>query len=201
MHGGCLTRCPACALQVRKALLAKGWDLAWIDGVTGEIQKRKLQATVPQIEAVVGPLSVVVRRASGALGAWLLAEALVGCWSPQRWWGASGRWRGCLPLRRLRMTAGAVVRKAAGAPGIEPGSGPLWRVALSQIDYLQGLGIPLKSVENMASINKAILGQVRCMRQVDGVCFISTVRSWASEQKAILGQVRGLCGGVVFLGV
>lgn len=45
---------PAWALQVRKALLAKGWDLAWIDGVTGEIQKRKLQATVPQIEAVVG---------------------------------------------------------------------------------------------------------------------------------------------------
>ncbi|KAI7845626.1 hypothetical protein COHA_000912 [Chlorella ohadii] len=64
---------------VRKALLARGWDLAWIDGVTGEIQKRKLQATVPQIEAV--------------------------------------------------------------------------------IDFLQGLGIPLKSVENMASINKAILGQ------------------------------------------
>ncbi len=28
-----------------------------------------------------------------------------------------------------------------------------------QIDFLQGLGIPLKSVENMASINKAILGQ------------------------------------------
>ena len=38
---------------VRKALLARGWDLAWVDGVTGEILKHKLQATVPQIEAAV----------------------------------------------------------------------------------------------------------------------------------------------------
>jgi hypothetical protein len=38
---------------VRKALLARGWDLAWIDGVTGEMQKKRLKATVPQIEAAV----------------------------------------------------------------------------------------------------------------------------------------------------
>ncbi len=41
---------------VRKALLARGWDLAWIDGVTGEMIKRRLQASVPQIEAVVSYL-------------------------------------------------------------------------------------------------------------------------------------------------
>ncbi|KAL4437086.1 hypothetical protein ABPG75_004225 [Micractinium tetrahymenae] len=71
-----LQRSPA---AVRKALLARGWDLAWIDGVTGEILKCKLTAGVPEIEAV--------------------------------------------------------------------------------ISYLEGLGIPTKSVENMASINKQILGQ------------------------------------------
>jgi hypothetical protein len=36
-----------------QALLAHGWDLAWIDGVTGEIQRRRLQAAVPQVEAAV----------------------------------------------------------------------------------------------------------------------------------------------------
>lgn len=40
---------------VRKALLARGWDLAWIDGVTGEIMKRKLTASVSEIEAAVSP--------------------------------------------------------------------------------------------------------------------------------------------------
>lgn len=45
--------------------------------------------------------------------------------------------------------------------------------SVPQIDYLQGLGIPLKSVENMASINKAILAQVGCLQWLllDG-CYI-----------------------------
>lgn len=30
-----------------------GWDLAWIDGVTGEITKRTLMTSVAQCEAVV----------------------------------------------------------------------------------------------------------------------------------------------------
>ena len=38
---------------VRKALLARGWDLAWIDGVTGEMIKGRLSASVPQMEAAV----------------------------------------------------------------------------------------------------------------------------------------------------
>lgn len=47
----CLPWPPSAA--VRKALLARGWDLAWIDGVTGEILKRKLTASVSEIEAAV----------------------------------------------------------------------------------------------------------------------------------------------------
>lgn len=43
---------------VRKALLARGWDLAWIDGVTGEMIKGRLSASVPQIEAAVGARGV-----------------------------------------------------------------------------------------------------------------------------------------------
>ncbi|PSC75702.1 regulator of CO2-responsive genes isoform B [Micractinium conductrix] len=64
---------------VRKMLLGRGWDLNWVDGVTGEIMKRKLTGDVATIEAAVS--------------------------------------------------------------------------------YLESLGIPTKSVENMASINKQILGQ------------------------------------------
>jgi hypothetical protein len=51
--------CPSsfCMLQ---ALLARGWDLAWVDGVTAEVQKRRLQAPISQIEAVVRCLAAAV---------------------------------------------------------------------------------------------------------------------------------------------
>ena len=73
---------PAAHLQVRKALLARGWDLAWIDGVTGEIQKRKLQASVAQIEAVVGA-GGNMRLLPGGCTQWLASGAAAG-------WGSGG---------------------------------------------------------------------------------------------------------------
>ena len=47
------------AAAVRKFLLGKGWELAWIDGVTGELRRRKISASVEQMEQVVR------RRAGG----------------------------------------------------------------------------------------------------------------------------------------
>lgn len=105
---------------VRKALLARGWDLNWVDGVTGEVQKGRLRATVPQIEAAVR-VSMCGRRHAARRG---------GTCSPL--------WQSRWPVRALLYL---------------PINSVLCPV---QISYLESLGIPLKSVENMVSMNKLV---------------------------------------------
>lgn len=74
-----------CCMQVRKALLARGWDLAWIDGVTGEIMKRRLAANVPQIEAAVR-LSAHGCHCASSNGVWLGGGWWLGGWRMGACW-------------------------------------------------------------------------------------------------------------------
>jgi len=61
-----LTAKAATMAAVKKYLLSIGWDLAWIDGVTAEIMKRKLETNADQCKAVVeyltGELNIPNRR-------------------------------------------------------------------------------------------------------------------------------------------
>ena len=133
---------------VRKALLARGWDLAWIDGVTGEMIKGRLSASVPQIEAAVG---------AGGVRGWCRAMRLPCCARlcpspPPLGTPCSalfGRLAATHPLCTLchavpccAMLCHAVpccVMLCHAAPAVLP-----------QVAYLESLGIPLKAVENMA---------------------------------------------------
>lgn len=145
---------------MRKALLARGWDLAWIDGVTGEIMKRKLTASVSDIEAAVSP---------PPLDPFLPWAACPPSSRPKLAASHRGRlysWPSmqptCTPSRPGLLTSRGPARPppplhvmlsfALSCPLSECAS-VLHRSAM-QISYLEGLGIPTKSVENMASINK-----------------------------------------------
>jgi hypothetical protein len=44
---------PATLSEVRKLLDSRGWDRAWIDGVTERVSRRQLQPSVEQMTAVV----------------------------------------------------------------------------------------------------------------------------------------------------
>ena len=119
---------------VRKALLARGWDLAWIDGVTGEMIKGRLSASVPQIDAAVGARGV---------GAVLLH--VVQC-LPCALCSTFPTPLGTLPLAHSIHGQTPVIFCACCVML------PLLYHAdrLPQVSYLEGLGIPLKAVENMA---------------------------------------------------
>jgi len=42
--------------EVKKYLLSVGWDIAWVDGVTSEIMKTKLDTDAQKCKSVVGRL-------------------------------------------------------------------------------------------------------------------------------------------------
>ena len=112
---------------VRKALLARGWDLAWIDGVTGEMIKGRLSASVPQIEAAVGA------RGVGAVLFRAVLCCAVLCHTVRH------------PSALCPLQIASMITPLAHAVHDVPCC-----PCLPQVSYLEGLGIPLKAVENMA---------------------------------------------------
>ena len=171
---------------VRKALLARGWDLAWIDGVTGEMIKRKLQASVPQIEAAVRvSLGREERSRHRCVGSGKDRNALARQLT-------TGSGVACMLASHLRAAGGNAPLPPCRCG--DPCALPLlsfnkraslrfsWRV---QVSYLESLGIPLKSVENMVSINKLVRAAGAVLEGMDAWRLAGRAGGTASHRSAL----------------